>query len=68
VTRPCARTGCRRDALPDSPDGTRHSLCADDERSALSAFGERWHEQAAAGVLRPAVVGGVPVEYAEAVR
>ena len=68
MTRQCAYDPtCRRDPVPTSPDGTAHANCAGHEREAMSFFGESWHDQARAGVLRPAIVGGLPLPSSGAV-
>lgn len=68
MTRQCAYDPtCRRDPVPTSPDGTAHANCAGHEREAMSFFGESWHERARAGVLRPAIVGGLPLPSSGAV-
>lgn len=62
MTRRCAfDPGCEREPVPTSATGIVHANCAAHEREAMSFFGERWHDQARAGVLRPSVVGGDPL-------
>lgn len=61
MIRRCAYDpSCLRAPVPTSPSGTVHANCAEHEREGLSVFGERWHDQARAGVLRPSIVGGHP--------
>jgi hypothetical protein len=62
VTRYCTAPDCDRAPVPTSVSGIVHAMCADHEREALSAFGENWADQARAGVLRPAITGGLPIE------
>ena len=73
MSRRCAYDrSCDRAPIPDAPDGTVHANCDGHEallvgpRFARVApeprpVHEPWHAAAAAGRLRPAVTGGIPV-------
>lgn len=57
----CNATGRDRQTVPPSAGGTLHAMCEGCERAAMSTFGERWHDEARAGVLRTSIVGGISI-------
>ena len=52
-------TDCQRAALPTSPTGTHFANCADHHARLIASS---WADDARDGVLRPMVVGGVPLD------
>ena len=54
---------CLRAPAPTSDGGTVHFCCEwCEERALHEAFGTGWHDDARAHNLRPAIVGGLPIE------
>jgi hypothetical protein len=58
-TRQCAYDpDCKRAPRPTSPSGTVYANCWSHDEQLVPS----WHTDARLGVLRPAIVGGLPIE------